>query len=70
MKRCPKCNGQRFLITQHVTQTVLVDENESYIETVSDCDEITHRADDEDLWQCEKCGYEATGNLFNVNSEE
>lgn len=68
-KRCPKCNGKRFLVTVHVTQTWLVDEDDEFIDRVTDCDEVTHRADDDDMWCCDKCGYEAVGREFNESKE-
>lgn len=65
-KKCPKCGSDRFIVTQHVTQTVVVDSDGAFIELVSNCDDITHRADDDDVWVCEKCGYDAAGSEFNV----
>ena len=41
-----------------VTQTWLVDEDGDFIETKSDCDEVTHAPDAEDLFTCSKCGAE------------
>ena len=61
MKKCPKCGGNVFIVTQHITQTVKVDGDGQFLEEVTSCDEITHRADDDDLWTCDKCGHEATG---------
>lgn len=66
MKRCPKCGGTKFNVTYHVTQTVQVDGDGSFIKELTSCDEVTHKADDGDLWTCADCGYEAPGNEFNV----
>jgi hypothetical protein len=41
-----------------VTQTWLVDEDGDFIEAKSDCDEVTHAPDAEDLFTCSKCGAE------------
>lgn len=64
MKICPKCGGQVFIVTQHVTQTVKVDGEGYFISEVSSCDEVTHAPDNDDIWQCEKCGFDAAGSEF------
>ena len=66
MKKCPKCGGERFLATAHVTQEWIVDKDENFIESLDDCVDVTHKPDDEDLWECEKCGYAVAGKEFNV----
>lgn len=55
---CPKCGSTTFITTAHVTQTQLVDEDGDFIEAKSDCDEVTHAPDAEDLFTCSKCGEE------------
>lgn len=57
---CPKCGNTTFIATAHVTQTWLVDEDGDFIEAKSDCDEVTHAPDAEDLFTCSKCGEEVT----------
>ncbi len=46
----PKCGNTTFIATAHVTQTWLVDEDGDFIEAKSDCDEVTHAPDAEDLF--------------------
>ena len=58
MKKCPKCGNTKFIVTAHVTQDWLVDGDGNYLETLSECEEVTHRPDDEDVWICSKCGYD------------
>lgn len=70
MKICPKCGGRKFIITQHVTQTILVDGDGSFIKELSSCDEVTHAADDDDLWACSQCGYKAAGHEFNKKAKK
>ena len=55
---CPKCGNTTFITTAHVTQTWLVDEDGDFIEAKSDCDEVTHAPNAEDLFTCSKCGAE------------
>lgn len=69
MKRCPKCGFEYFLVTQHVTQTVVVDGNSNFIKEISSCDEVTHHADDDDMWECQNCGYNAAGSEFNTDPQ-
>lgn len=65
-KMCPRCGHDHFIVTQHVTQTVVIDGDGNFIKEISNCDDITHAADDDDLWECEKCGYAAAGSEFNM----
>lgn len=64
-KVCPYCGCQRFYVTAHVTQDWIVDGNGTFEKCTTDCGEITHKPDDEDLWQCVDCGYDAAGAEFN-----
>ena len=64
-KMCPKCGYRKFVVSQHVVQSIIVDENGNFIGEISSCDEITHAADDDDMWTCNKCGYSAAGSEFN-----
>ena len=66
MKICPKCGGKKFIVTAHVTQDWIVDEDGCYIETVEPCGEVTHHPDGDDLWTCCNCGYDCSGNEFNT----
>ena len=69
MKRCPMCGGNEFLVTAHVVQGWVVDENGQFVEVLDDCEMVTHRPDDDDLWMCRKCAYEELGKRFNVKEE-
>lgn len=66
MKKCPKCGGYRFITTSHITQDWLVDENGNFLGVLTDCLEVTHSADDDDLWTCSTCGYNNAGSEFNI----
>ena len=69
-KICPKCGGRKFLVTAHVTQDWIVDEDGDFLKCVNECVEVTHRPDDDDIWQCDTCGYDAAGSEFNVKEGE
>lgn len=69
-KRCPNCGGTKFYVTAHVTQDWLVDGDETFLECSRDCVEVTHRPDDDDLWQCALCGYDSAGRDFNQKTRE
>lgn len=66
MKRCPKCDHDTFYVTAHVTQGWLVDSEEEYLQTTIECEEVTYWPNDDDIWQCSKCGYDASGSKFNL----
>ncbi len=66
MKRCPVCGGKRFVVTAHVTQDQLVDEDGDYRKTIEDCVEVVHRPDNEDVWECYECGRSASGIEFEI----
>lgn len=55
---CPKCGSTTFYATAHATQTWLVDEDGEFIKAETNCDEVTHSPDTEDLFECSKCGAE------------
>ncbi len=55
---CPKCGSTTFRATAHVTRTWLVDEDGEFIKAETNCDEVTHSPDTEDLFECSKCGAE------------
>ena len=65
---CPKCGNTTFITTAHVTQTWLVDEDGDFIEAKSDCDEVTHAPDAEDLFTCSKCGAGFRQNMHTANN--
>lgn len=69
MKRCPQCGHTEFLVTAHVTQDWRVDENGDYIDMALDCVDVTHWPNDEDIWECAKCGYSDSGKMFNVKED-
>lgn len=69
-KKCPKCGNKIFEVTAHVTQEWQVDEDGDFLGLISECEMVTHAPDDNDLWQCSKCGYQSTGEDFNVKDEE
>lgn len=56
---CPQCGGTEFTTVAHVTQTWKVDAYGNFIETVTECDEVTHDPDDGNAWFCAECGSEA-----------
>ncbi len=56
-------------MTIHATQTIMVDEDEQYISTISECDDILHAPDDNDIWECDNCGYNAAGSKFNIKGD-
>ena len=64
-KKCPKCGSGIFYVTAHVTQDWEVDEYGNFINVVDDCVEVTHHADDDDMWECVTCGHNAPGRDFN-----
>ena len=66
MKKCPSCGGKRFCVTAHVTQDWLVDENGFFDRVICDCIDVTHKPDDDDIWECYECGHDGPGSEFNV----
>jgi len=65
MKQCPKCGAKSFCVTAHVVQEWVVDEYGDFISSNDDCVEVTHFPDDNDIWDCNNCGYSACGREFN-----
>lgn len=69
MKKCPKCGCERFYVTAHVVEEWLVDADGHYIDTTAPNLEVAHYPDNEDMWVCAECGYDAEGKEFNVEEE-
>lgn len=69
MKRCPRCGSESFYVSAHVVQDWIVDSCGDYLKTVDDCVEVVHFPQDDDLWECAKCGYNNTGSKFNIEEE-
>lgn len=63
---CPKCGGTTFLATAHVTQDWKINESGSFIECVTECVEVTHEPNQEDILTCDNCGHSASGEEFVV----
>lgn len=66
MKKCPKCGNKTFEVNAHVVQGWLVDGDGDFTAVTEDCVEVTHRPDNDDIWVCSKCGYDAAGSEFEV----
>ena len=62
--KCSKCGGKEFYVTAHVTQGWIADENGEWSETTEECVEVTHSPDDDDVWTCTSCGYDAAGGVM------
>jgi ribosomal protein L37AE/L43A len=67
--KCPKCGGKLFTATAHVAQEWALDEYGNFTETISNCTDVVHKPDDEDLWFCLNCDHEAAGSEFRVGGE-
>jgi len=61
---CPKCSGKKFSATAHVCQDWMVDKYGAFIETIENCSQVIHRPNDDDVWACLDCGYDAAGGEF------
>ena len=69
MKRCPVCGCKRFIVSAHVVQEWIVDENGMFESVLNDCICVTHDPRDDDLWQCYDCGFDAAGKEFDCEDE-
>jgi ribosomal protein S27AE len=69
MRKCPNCGSKRFIVGVHVVQEWIVNEFELCDEVYNDFVDITHMADDQDIWQCVECGYHAIGEKFYIEDE-
>jgi hypothetical protein len=57
---CPKNKSHKcFLVTAHVVQEWVVNQNAEFEEVLDDCLEVTHRPDKDDRFICRTCGTEA-----------
>lgn len=57
---CPQdATHDRFTTTAHVMQEWVVEADGTFVETFTDCLEVTHGPNDGNLWSCLICGAEA-----------
>lgn len=60
MKRiCPVCGGKEFVTTAHITQDWKVNDEGEWLETVTDCVQVDHGPDPDNIWTCYRCNTEA-----------
>ena len=64
MYKCPNCGNNEFGATAHVAQDWIINEHGDWIKTVTDCLEVVHFPDEDDLWDCTKCHYNSSGADF------
>ena len=69
-KRCPECGAESFYVSAHVRQGWEVDCYGTFVATADECEEVIHQPDDDDIWSCANCGYDAPGREFNVQVEQ
>ena len=65
-KRCPVCGGTEFITVAHVMQEWLVDECGYCQKVLNDCLEISFDVNDDNIWECKKCGNTSGGRNFNI----
>ena len=51
---CPVCGNDEFYTNAHVVQGWRVDCDGEFIEETESCVEVTHKPDDDDIWQWTK----------------
>ena len=66
---CPRCGGGRFIVSARVTQDWVVNEYGNFEEELNMRTQVEESPDDDDIWQCEKCGYDALGSEFLCEGE-
>jgi ribosomal protein L37AE/L43A len=62
--KCPKCGGERFGATAHVTQDWELDAWGQFSRSLGDCVETTHYPNEDDVWDCAQCHFNGAGALF------
>lgn len=70
MKKCPNCGHDVFYTTAHVVELWKVDNNGNHLETIDCLETAYYPDDDDDVWWCEKCGYEASGYEFEAEDDD
>ena len=61
---CPKCGGKTFTATAHVTQDWELDDKGVFARCLNDCLEVTHEPNQDDILDCQTCGYSDAGRAF------
>lgn len=58
---CPVCGKDEFYVNAHVVQGWRVNSGGEFIEETESYVETTHEPDDDDIWECAKCGWTGPG---------
>lgn len=58
---CPVCGNDEFYVNAHVVQGWRVDSDGEFLEETESCVETTHKPDNDDIWECTKCGWSGDG---------
>jgi hypothetical protein len=54
---CPKSDAhKRFSVTAHVAQEWQVGPSGEFVRVITDCSDVVHQPDAQDLFQCMTCG--------------
>lgn len=64
IKRCPQCGAESFYVSAHIVQGWKVNSHGTFLETIDECSEVTHTPNNDDLWTCANCGFQALGSEF------
>ena len=64
--RCPRCGAESFEATAHVTQDWRIDGNGTFLQSLNECEEVTHYPNEDDIWDCANCNYSTTGRKFRI----
>lgn len=67
---CPICGGRKFITVATVTQDWRVSFKGDFLTAVSDCNDIVHGPDPDNIWSCPRCGGEAVSlNDFDIDHD-
>ena len=61
--KCPICGCKKFFATAHIAQTWVIDAYGNFLRKSTACDIITHKPNENDVWQCTnaECRWQGPG---------
>lgn len=66
MKKCPNCGCMEFQVHQTEDHVIVVNSDGEFVKEESAYTQIVHEPTDNDMWQCDDCGFTAQGLAFNM----
>lgn len=64
MKKCPNCGCREFQVHQIEDHVIVINSDGEFVDERSEYTKTVHSPTDDDMWECDDCGFTAQGSVF------